>query len=145
MTSKKIGPSSLVRLEYELSTEDEILESTEATGPLDIRIGTGRLHPVLEERLKGLGEGAAFRIGLDPSLAFGEPDPKLKVSLRRGQLPEHLRDLQAGVEFETQGPDGKPRLFRVTSTDEERVNIDGNSPYAGEAVTIEGRVVAILD
>jgi len=132
-------------MEYELSTDDEILETTEATGPLEIRLGSGRLHPVLEQRIQGLSQGQSFRIGLDPSLAFGEPDPQLKVSLRRAQLPEDMRGIEAGFEFQTPGPDGKPRLFRVTASSEERVEIDGNSPYAGQGVTIEGRILAILD
>jgi FKBP-type peptidyl-prolyl cis-trans isomerase SlyD len=143
--SLRVGPASLVRIEYELSTDDEILETTAATGALEIRLGSGRLHPVLEQRIQGLVEGAEFRIGLDPSLAFGEVDPKLKVSLRRAQLPVDMRDLSVGAEFETKGPDGKPRVFRVTAVSDERMEIDGNSPYAGQAVTVEGRILAVLE
>lgn len=138
-----IAPGSRVRIEYDLSTEDEIYETTEATGPLEFELGQGRLHPAIERCLVGLRAGDPFDRLIDHSLAFGERNPDLRITLKRENLPERVRNLQLGDSFEGPGPDRKMHLFRVIRADDESYTIDGNHPLAGIDLHFQGRVLHV--
>jgi FKBP-type peptidyl-prolyl cis-trans isomerase 2 len=139
-----VQASSTIRLEFELSTEDEILDTTEGRAPLQLKLGSGQLHPAIESLLIGLPVGASFEKRLDPSLAFGEVDPQLKIEMSRRKLPAHLQTLDVGATFEAPGPDGKLKLFRILSRQGELLTIDANHPLAGLELEFRGRVVEIV-
>jgi FKBP-type peptidyl-prolyl cis-trans isomerase SlyD len=138
-----IEPQRRVTIEYVLSTEDEILESTEKTGSLTFTVGDGSLHPAIESALLGLRTDEAFSRHIDASLAFGAFDDQLRFRLSRRRLPPALVAATVGVAFEAPGPDGKLRLFRIVEASEESVLIDGNHPLAGETLHFEGKVLRV--
>lgn len=132
-----------MKIEYELSTSEEILESTEATGPLTFEFGDGTLHPALESLLKGLKAGDTFEKEIDPSVTFGERDRNLRFSRARAKLPEALRAIDVGGSFEAMGPDGKQKVFRVIAADADSITVDGNHPLAGQVLEFTGRVLEV--
>ena len=134
-----------VRLEYELSTEDLILETTEARGPVEVTLGQGGLSPVIAKAVLGFNVGERFELVLDPSLAFGDPDPSFRFTISRSKLPAHCAQMQVGAEFEGPGPDRRFRTFRVVGADELRITIDGNHPLAGETLYLKGRVLEVFE
>lgn len=138
-----IQNGSLVELHYTLSTEDNLVDTTTGQAPLKVTIGQNQLHPAIEAQLLGLEEGAQFEKALDPSLAFGEYDPELKIQIAKKRLPEKWRTLETGMEFETLDHNKKKRMFRVLEANPAHIVIDGNSPLAGQVVYLEGQVVSV--
>lgn len=132
-----------VQLEYTLSTEAEIVESTQATGPLRFKVGAGRLHPSIERPLMGLRTGEAFDLVIDPTLGFGEVDQKLIITIAKTKLPTGFRAVDVGSSFEAPGPDGKKRLYRITAADNERITMDANHPLAGQILYLDGRILEV--
>jgi FKBP-type peptidyl-prolyl cis-trans isomerase SlyD len=132
-----------VRLDYEITSEDLLIDTTATTGPLELVVGSGRLHPVIESRLIGLAEGESFEIVLDPEVGFGAYDNNLRIQVAKRKLPEKVAELPMGATFETFGPDNKKRLFRVLRSDETTFVMDGNHPLAGRTLYLEGRVVSV--
>jgi FKBP-type peptidyl-prolyl cis-trans isomerase SlyD len=139
----KIALGSRVRLDYEISSEDLLIDSTAPSGPLELIIGSGRLHPVIESRLIGLESGARFEIVLDPEVGFGAYDNNLRIQVAKRKLPEKVRDLPQGGSFESFGPDNKKRLFRILRSDETTLVMDGNHPLAGRTLYLEGQVLEV--
>jgi len=145
LQARRLAPGLRAVLEYTLSTEDEVLESTVGGPPLEAVLGTGRIHPGIEKALEGLCEGDSFNKILDPSLAFGEPDDQLIIKIAARKLPPLVSEAPLGSNFEMPGPNKKPRLFRLVARVGEQVTLDGNHPLAGVPLHLEGRLLKVLD
>ena len=139
-----VTPQSEILLEYVLSTEDEILETTEGVGPLRLALGTGRLHPAIEACLVGLKQGDSFERMIHHTLAFGERNPDLRISLKREGLPKAAQTIKEGDMFEAPGPDRKSHLFRVIWADQDSFMIDGNHALAGIDLHFEGKIIDLF-
>lgn len=144
MSSPKVTPHSTIHLEYSLETEDSVLEAAPASANFQLALGQGKMHPALESILQNLEAGQSFEQWLDPSLTFGHRNEDLKFQMHQNKVSRNLPHWQIGDSFEAPGPDGKPRRFRILSTDGTRVEIDGNHPFAGVDILFRGRVIAIL-
>ncbi len=142
--TRRVVADSEIFLEYTLSTEHEVLESTEGSDPFRLKLGSGILFPAVESALLGLAEGESVEKILDSSICFGAPDPKLKISLAKNKLPEKIWALELGASFEAPGPDKKPKRFRVISKTDDQLTIDGNHPLAGVALEIKAKILKIF-
>jgi FKBP-type peptidyl-prolyl cis-trans isomerase SlyD len=139
-----VKADSKIVLDYTLSTEEEVVDSTEQTGPLQVILGTKQIHPAIEKCLLGRKMGESFSVWLDPSLAFGEWDPQLKAILQRKDYPQAFEALKVGDHFESQDSRGKKRLYRVTELQGDQLWVDGNHPLAGKTVELKAQIVDIL-
>lgn len=139
-----VEANSKILLDYTLSTDDEVLDSTEATGPLRLEMGKGALHPGIEKSLIGKRAGENFEIVLDPSLAFGEIDPNLIIRISRNKLPPQFQTLNIGDSFESKDHLGRQRIFRIAEQNGAQVTIDGNHPRAGEVLYLEAKILEIF-
>ena len=137
-----IGPNSRVTLEYELSTEDEVWDQSAPEAPLIFTMGRGEVLIGLEKALMGRGANEIFELVLDPSLAYGNYEQNLRLSLPLKNLPAHLIDLSVGDSFESKGPGGKSVVFQVKARNSEQMTLDGNHPLAGKIVYIKGKILA---
>ena len=130
-------------LDYVLATDDEIFESTEGSGPFEVVIGSGKLHPMIESCLMGLPEGAEFEKIIDAGLTFGKPDEALKMTIVRAKLPEAARALTKGMSFEAPGPKGQKKVFRVVESFDDKIVVDGNHPMAGLDLILSGKILRV--
>ena len=95
MTTIKQG--SVVELEIELIDGDgDILETTEDSDALEVRVGDGELPPTVEEALNGLEVGGAIDVTCPAGEAFGPHDPEAIVSVPREDFPEDM-PLEKGI------------------------------------------------
>ena len=128
----KIEKDAVVTLDFELAdAEGHILEKSDE--PVGYIHGSDSgMFPAVEERLSGLEAGAEVSIELTPDDAFGEYDDSLRRTEPRSAFP---RDAKVGMRFEGQGEEsGETRVYTITSIDGDRVEVDGNHPYAGRAL-----------
>lgn len=137
----KIEKDAVVTLDFELSdASGAVLEkSTEPVGY--IHGGYAGMFPAVEEKLAGLEAGAQVSVDLSPADAFGEYDASLKRTERRSAFP---RNAKVGMRFEGEGEEsGETRIYTITSIDGDRVEVDGNHPYAGRALNFRCTVRSV--
>ena len=128
----KIEKDSVVTLDFELAdAEGKVLEKSEE--PVGyIHGGYSGMFTAVEERLTGLEAGAELSVRLEPDDAFGEYDDSLRRSEPRASFP---RNAKVGMRFEGTGEEsGETRVYTITAIDGDRVEVDGNHPYAGRTL-----------
>jgi len=139
----QIGKDTVVALTYRLSTLDgELLEEAVADSPaVYLQGGYDGIFPRVEAALEGKAVGAELDLVLEPDDAFGEYDESLKRTEPRTAFPQNV---EVGMRFEGTGEDsGETRVYTVTSVDDERVEVDGNHPYAGKSLDFHCTVKSV--
>src|SRR5690606_38330139 len=89
-------------------------------------------------------QGDKKAVTVQPSDGYGELDPELQLRVKRTQFPADAQ-LEAGMQFETQTPDGHGVVFTILALEGESVKIDGNHPLAGETLHFDVEVLAVRD
>lgn len=139
-----ISKDSVVSIEYTLTDDqNEVLDSSEGTGPLEYLHGHNNLIPGLEKELEGKKAGDTFKTKIAPSDAYGEYQNELVVEVDRNQFPDDV-EITEGMQFEAGGPDGS-RVVTVTSVKDAKITVDANHPLAGETLHFDVKVVSIRE
>lgn len=144
-SSSTIGPRSRVKLHYAITLEDgTVADATMGEAPLDIEMGTGALHPSLEQLLIGRRAGSTDVVALPPERGFGPHDPSLVQAMPRHEFPQAMT-LEAGalIAFTTPGGGEIPGI--VLDLAEDTVTVDFNHPFAGHRLTIGLQILAVDD
>ena len=94
--------------------------------------GYDNIFPMVEEALEGRAVGEKVDLKLQPADAFGEYEESLVRLEPREAFPD---DIEIGMQF-VGSPDGggEELLYSVTDIAEDKVVVDGNHPFAGQAV-----------
>ncbi len=144
-----VQPGSFLTLHYRLAGADgSAIVDTFGQQPATLSLGSGQLSPAIEERLRGLAEGAEASFDLPPGAAFGERNPQLlqrvKLSLLQ-EMGDPQAEYQVGdvVEFPT--PDGEGRYAGVVrEVGGGWLLFDFNHPLAGQAVRFDVKLVGVM-
>ncbi len=90
------------------------------------------IFPLVEQALDGKTAGDKIDLKLQPADAFGEYEEALVRLEPRDAFPD---DIEVGMQF-VGSPDGggEELLYSVTDIAEDKVVVDGNHPFAGQAV-----------
>ena len=82
---KKVKQGDQVTIEYVGMLEDgETVESSEATGPFEMEVGSNVMPPGFENALIGMTEGEEKTVVLQPEEAFGHKDENLLHKVNNG-------------------------------------------------------------
>lgn len=140
-----IKTGKVVTLAYTLKDEDgKVLDEANAADPFMYLHGGGQIVPGLESALEGLDTGAKKDVVVSAEEGYGEYDEDLCMTVKRSQFPAEM-DVQEGMQFETQSPDGQGMVFTVESMEGDEVEINGNHPLAGEALHFSVEVLGVRD
>lgn len=137
----KIEKDAVVTLDFELLEADgKVLEKS--AEPVDyLHGGYSGMFSAVEDRLTGLEAGAELAVQLSPDDAFGEYDDSLRRTEPRSAFPPNVK---VGMRFEGTGEEsGEVRVYTITAIDGDRVEVDGNHPYAGRALEFHCTVRAV--
>jgi FKBP-type peptidyl-prolyl cis-trans isomerase SlyD len=90
------------------------------------------IFPLVEQALDGKTVGDKIDLKLQPADAFGEYEESLVRLEPRDAFPD---DIEIGMQF-VGAPEsgGEELLYSVTDIAEDKVVVDGNHPFAGQAV-----------
>jgi len=134
----------IVRVHYTGTLDDETqFDSSVGRDPLEFTVGAGMVISGFDEMVRGMEPGDARRTRIPADQAYGTAREEMKLTLSRGQLPPEFRP-EVGQQIHLEGQDGQPVAARVVEADESRVVVDANHPLAGEALTFEIELVAIV-
>jgi len=147
---KMAGPNSvehgiIVKLEYTLQIEDELVESTEEDGPIEFLQGYGEIIPGLESALYGMQVGDEKEITVDPEDGYGEYDGDAFEEVPLEIFPEDM-DLSLGMPVELYDEDADETVEGfIAEIRTDTVVVDLNHPLAGETLNFHVKVVGLRD
>jgi FKBP-type peptidyl-prolyl cis-trans isomerase SlyD len=132
----QIAKHSVVTIDYTLTSPDgQVLDSSNGKQPLTYLHGVGGIIPGLEAALEGKAAGDAVNAVIPPDQAYGNKDPQMVQAVPRTAF-KGVDNIQPGMQFQAQSPQG-PRVVTVVSTTDSEVTVDANHPLAGMQLTFD--------
>lgn len=144
--TKTVQDKLVVAIDYKLTVEGEVLDSTNPDGsePLEYIHGIGQIIPGLEKALSGMEIGESTNVVIPPGEGYGDIDPDAIVWLERDEFPEDM-PLELGMDIQLEDDEGAIRLANITAIENDRVQLDLNHPLAGQELTFDVTIVGLRD
>ena len=140
----QIEQNSVVTLHYTLKDNDGNVIDQSDDGSFLYLHGAMNIIPGLENALAGKSAGDDISVKVSPEEGYGEKDPQ-----RIQEVPKEMFDsaveIQPGVQFHAQGPDGNAVVVTVVEVKDEAVVIDGNHALAGMDLNFEVKIVDVRE
>lgn len=139
-----VKKDAVVSLSYTLTNADgEQLDKSSPDKPFAYLHGSKQIVPGLENALEGMAIGDKKEVTVSPSEGYGEFVAGLKMDIERSNFPKDV-DIQTGMQFSAD-VNGDNRIFTVTGLENDKVQVDGNHPLAGQTLHFDVEVVEIRD
>ncbi|HDD55021.1 MAG TPA: peptidylprolyl isomerase [Chloroflexi bacterium] len=132
----------VVKLDYTLMIEGEIMESTADGEPIEFIQGTGQIIPGLEDALYGMKVGEKKTIEIQPEKAYGIYDPDSQEAAKKDEFSEEI-PLDVGTFLDLRDDEGEVLSAQIIAADEDTVTLDFNHPLAGKVLTFEITISAL--
>ena len=126
----QIAKHSVVTIDYTLTAPDgQVIDTSRGKQPLTYLHGVGGIIPGLEAALNGKGAGEKINVTIPPDQGYGQKDPAMVQAVPREAF-KGATDIQPGMQFQAQSPQG-PRVVTVVAVNDKEVTVDANHPLAG--------------
>ena len=131
-----------IGLEYTLTVDGAVVESTEGKEPLHYIHGRQQMIPGLERQLTGLHVGDTAEVSVSPEEGYGPVDPAAFIEIPRTQLPSDVTP-EIGMVLRGINPDGQNFQARINALKEESAVLDLNHPLAGKTLSFKVKILDI--
>ena len=140
MAEATIQPGDLVDLHYEGRFEDgTVFDSSRERDPLQFTAGSGQLIEGVSHAVLGMVSGEKKTVTIPPEKGYGNPNPALRQSIARDQLPE-----QVSVGDQLRAVYGEQEIpVWVTEMDDDQAVVDANHPLAGKTLVFDLEIVGV--
>lgn len=139
-----IQKDKIATIEYTLKGDDgEVIDASNGN-PLPYLHGHMNLIPGLEKELEGKSVGDKLSVAIAPADGYGEYDDQFVQVVPREML-KGIDDLEVGMHFHAQGPDGQSHSVHITKIDGDQITVDGNHPLAGKNLNFDVEVTDLRD
>jgi len=108
----------VVKLDYTLMIEGEIMESTADGEPIEFIQGTGQIIPGLEDALYGMKVGEKKTIEIQPEKAYGIYDPDSQEAAKKDEFSEEI-PLDVGTFLDLRDDEGEVLSAQIIAADED--------------------------
>jgi len=143
-TPDVVADDVVVSLEYTLTVDGEIVDSTEGDDPIEFLQGHENIISGLEQQLYGLKVGDKKQVSVLAKDAYGEIDPDAVIDVPRRDIPKDI-PIKLGVELTVKNEDGEMLDARITSIGKDTVQLDFNHPLAGKNLNFDVTVVGLRE
>ena len=140
----QIANNHVVTLNYTLKDNDDNVIDKSDDGSFCYLHGASNIIPGLENALSGKISGDTFSVTIQPEDAYGIHDEAKSQDVPRSMFPPE-QEIEAGMQFNAQGPDGQAVTVTVKSVADDTIVVDGNHPLAGVILNFEVIVMDIRD
>ena len=140
----KIQNKNVVNIKYTLTDNDKNVIDKSDDGKFSFLIGAGNIIPGLENALIDKAVGDAFDVSINPEDAYGVYNEELVHPVPKTQFPADI-EIEAGMQFQGQTPDGQTTVVKVKEVKEDTVFIDNNHPLAGVQLNFAVEVTDIRE
>lgn len=140
----EVRDGQVVSMEYTLTVDDEVLDSSEGEAPLEFLQGGGNIIPGLERALYGMKVGESKSVVVAPGDAYGEFDDEAFTNVPREDFPPDV-PLEEGTELHVTDDDGEESTAYIDSFDDQSVRLDFNHPLAGAELHFDVKIVGLRE
>ncbi len=139
---RKVKENLVVAINYHLTVDGEIIDSSEDREPLEFLQGHGNIIFGLEKEMLGMEIGESKNVVVSPNEGYGEIDEEAFLEIPTNQFPENI-PVEIGTELEVQNEDGKPAYARIEEIENNTAILNFNHPLAGKKLHFALKVVAL--
>ncbi|MBS4035772.1 MAG: peptidylprolyl isomerase [Ignavibacterium sp.] len=137
--------NKVVTFNYTLKDEEgNTLDSTVNAAPFSFLSGMGQILPKLEEAITGMLLGTRKNVKISAAEAYGEYNEGAVQQVDRTNFPKDA-DLQPGMQFMANSPDGNQMPFIISEVKDDNIKIDFNHPLAGKNLEFDVELLDIRD
>ena len=111
---------------YEVITNDTIIDQS-TDGSFCYLHGASNIIPGLEDALTGKRKGDELSVTVPPEQGYGVRDAARVQDVPRKLFPAE-QEIQPGMQFHAQGPDGQMIVVMVARVEDNTITVDGNHP-----------------
>ncbi|MBE0698611.1 MAG: peptidylprolyl isomerase [Anaerolineaceae bacterium] len=140
----QVADDVVVSIDYSLTVEGQVIDSTEGDEPLQFLQGHQNIIPGLEKELSGMKVGDNKKVVVSPEEAYGEIDPENIIEVPREEFPDDI-PLEPGTELEVKNADGEVLSATIAEISSQIVKLDFNHPLAGKQLTFDVTIVELRD
>jgi len=137
-----IEDGKTVKIDYTLTVEGEVIDSSEGKAPLEYMQGASQIIPGLEKQLAGLKAGDKKTVTVAAADAYGEVNPAMFQEIPLTAFPPEVTP-EEGMLIPLQGQDGRPLPAIVSEVKADTVVLNFNHPLAGKDLTFDVQVVEV--
>jgi len=137
-----IAAGKKVTLDYTLTVDKQVLESSKGKKPLEYVAGEGKIIPGLEKALNGMHVKEQKIIVLDPKDAYGEVDPKGFKEFPKTSLPKEVEPKE-GMVLQAQAEDGTSFPAVISEVKSDTIVLNFNHPLAGKKLQFDVKILTI--
>lgn len=141
---RAVADDVVVSLEYTLTVDGEVVDTTEGDEPLQFIQGHQNIIPGLERELVGMKIGESKNVIVPATQAYGEIDPENVVDVPRDEFPTEI-PLEPGTELEVKNADGEVLSATIADVSKDTVKLDFNHPLAGKELTFNVTVTDLRE
>jgi FKBP-type peptidyl-prolyl cis-trans isomerase SlyD len=138
----QIESNSVVTLHYTLKDNDGNIIDQSDDGSFLYLHGAMNIIPGLENALTGKAAGDELSVSVTPEQGYGVKDPARIQDVPK-EMFEGNDEIQVGVQFHAEGPDGAAVVVTVIEVKDDVVVIDGNHALAGVDLNFDVRIVDV--
>lgn len=140
-----IGANKVVSVNYILSDDEgNLIQRTNVDEPFVYLSGNNQILPRLEQAIDSMIIGGKKNIELKSSDAYGDYDDNAVQHVKRQEFPEGT-NLEEGMEFMANSPDGNPIPFVIKEVSDDDITIDFNHPLAGKNLNFDIELIDVRD
>jgi FKBP-type peptidyl-prolyl cis-trans isomerase SlyD len=137
-----VADDVVVSIDYTLTVDGAIIDSSDEEGPLEFLQGHGNIIPGLEKAMYGMKTGETKHVVVVPDSGYGEYDPEAVMLVPRSEFPKEI-PLKPGVELEVTDQEGDTQYARIVSLTKDEVKLDFNHPLAGKTLDFQVSVTEL--
>ena len=138
----KVKEGKEVTIDYVLTVEGEVIDSTEGKEPLAFTHGSSDIIPGLEDALKGMKPGDKKSVTLQPVDAYGEVNQDAITEMPLDRFPEDF-EAQVGMILQFNDAAGKTLPAIITDVKDGNIVVSFNHPLAGKVLNFDVTVVSV--
>ena len=136
MTPTTIEKDVVVSLDYVLTVEGEIADSTAGREPLPYLHGHNNLIKGLEDQLLGMKAGEKKAVVVEPADGYGLVDPEAFAEMERNRFPEDFA-FEIGKTIRLNTGDGRVLSAQIDEIGDEVIKLNFNHPLAGKTLNFD--------
>jgi FKBP-type peptidyl-prolyl cis-trans isomerase 2 len=137
-----IQDGSTVTIEYSLTVDGQVVDSSQGRGPLSYKQGQQMIIPGLEKALAGMKPGERKSVTVEPKDGYGDVDPNAEQKIPRTMIPQDTVP-EAGMMLVMTTQNGQQVPVKIKAVDAENVTVDLNHPLAGKTLNFDVTIVKV--
>jgi FKBP-type peptidyl-prolyl cis-trans isomerase SlyD len=138
---KMIENGKKVKINYTLTVDDQVVDSSTGKEPLEYEHGGQTIIPGLQNELTGLNAGDKKQVTVQPQDGYGELNPQAVMEVPKADLGD--AEVKEGTPIRAQSKTGQAFQGLVKEVRSDIVIVDFNHPLAGKVLVFDVEVMGI--